>query len=409
MELFRNTHFDFLGKKWPFIIASLVLTAAGLASLAIKGGPRWGIDFRGGALVYVKFASTPPQEQLRKVLGPKLPGGVAEIQEVRGTNEVIVGTEVQDEKKLDAARKTIIDTLSQTFNEGQGNRLDINNTNSVAVADRLRGPLQNAGVSLSEEQLQAATKAVTTFRDTPPRSGLITNFDNLSGVPGVTPKMIEVMKQELYTAPYAIRNIEIVGPKVGGELRNQAIYATLYALAGMLVYLWFRFEWIYGVAAVIAVFHDTIITLGLFSIFNYEISLTVVAALLTLVGYSMNDTIVVFDRIRENLKLSRREKFEDVVNASINQTLSRTVLTSSLTMLSCLALLIFGGPVLFGFSFALVIGIIVGTYSSIFIASPILVFWQNFVEGRKRGNTAAPPPVINTGGASRRTPAKAVK
>jgi preprotein translocase subunit SecF len=409
MELFRNTNFDFLGKKWPFIVASLVLTAAGLSSLAIKGGPRWGIDFRGGALVYVKFASTPPEEQLRKVLGPKLPGGVAEVQEVRGVNEVIVGTEVQDEKKLDAARKTIIDTLAQTFNQGQGNRLDVNNTNSAAIADRLRGPLQSAGVSLSEEQLQAATKAITTFRDTPPRSGLITNFDNLSGVPGVTPKMIGVMKQELYTAPYAIRNIEIVGPKVGGELRNQAIYATLYALAGMLVYLWFRFEWIYGMAAVIAVFHDTIITLGIFSILNFEISLTVVAALLTLVGYSMNDTIVVFDRIRENLKLSRREKFENVVNASINQTLSRTVLTSGLTMLSCLALLVFGGPVLFGFSLALVIGIIVGTYSSIFIASPILVFWQNFMEGRKRGNTTAPPPVVNSGAAPRRTPAKAVK
>ena len=136
------------------------------------------------------------------------------------------------------------------------------------IADRLRGPLQSAGVSLSEEQLQAATKAVTTFRDTPPRSGLITNFDALSGVPGVTPKMVSVMKQELFAAPYAIRNIEIVGPKVGGELRNQAVYATLYALAGMLVYLWFRFEWIYGLAAVIAVFHDTIITIGLFSIFN---------------------------------------------------------------------------------------------------------------------------------------------
>jgi preprotein translocase subunit SecF len=409
MELFRNTNFDFLGKKWPFIIASLILTAAGLASLAVKGGPRWGIDFRGGALVYVKFATQPPDEQLRRVLGPKLPGGVAEIQDVRGTNEVIVGTEVQDEKKLDAARKTILDTLTQTFNQGQGDRLDVNNTNAAAIADRLRGPLQTAGASLSEQDLQATAKAITTFRDTPPRSGLLTSVDQLAGAPGVTPKVVEVAKKELYTAPYAIRNIEIVGPKVGNELRNQAVYATLYALAGMLVYLWFRFEWIYGLAAVIAVFHDTIITVGLFSLFHYEITLTVVAALLTLVGYSMNDTIVVFDRIRENLKLSRREKFDDVVNASINQTLSRTVLTSGLTFISCVALLIFGGPVLFGFSFALVVGIIVGTYSSIFIASPILVFWQNFMEGRKRPNAATPPPVVTTGGTSRRTPAKAVK
>ncbi len=156
----------------------------------------------------------------------------------------------------------------------------------------------------------------------------------------------------------------------------------------MLVYIAFRFEWIYGVAAVVAVFHDTIITIGLFSLFNKEISLTVVAALLTLVGYSMNDTIVVFDRIRENLKLMRRETLENLINISVNQTLSRTVLTSGLTLLTAMSLFLFGGQVLNGFSFALVVGIIVGTYSSVFIASPILIFWQNLLESRKKGSAA---------------------
>jgi preprotein translocase subunit SecF len=162
----------------------------------------------------------------------------------------------------------------------------------------------------------------------------------------------------------------------------------------MLVYIGFRFEWIYGVAAVIAVFHDTIITIGLFSLFNKEISLTAVAALLTLVGYSMNDTIVVFDRIRENLKIHRREPLESLINKSVNQTLSRTVIASGLTLLTALALFLFGGQVLNGFSFALVVGIIVGTYSSVFVASPILIFWQNFMEGRKRTTpvVAAPKP-----------------
>jgi preprotein translocase subunit SecF len=157
----------------------------------------------------------------------------------------------------------------------------------------------------------------------------------------------------------------------------------------MLVYIAFRFEWIYGVAAVVAVFHDTIITIGLFSIFNKEISLTVIAALLTLVGYSMNDTIVVFDRIRENLKILRREKLGSLINKSINQTLSRTILTSGLTFLTVLALFVFGGEVLHGFALALVIGIIIGTYSSIFVASPILVFWQDFSEKRKRPGGSA--------------------
>lgn len=167
-------------------------------------------------------------------------------------------------------------------------------------------------------------------------------------------------------------------------MRTKAILATLYALGGMLVYIAFRFEWIYGLAAVVATFHDVLITLGLFSLFGKEISLNVVAALLTLVGYSMNDTIVVFDRIRETVKLGRRGDFEAVVNESVNRTLSRTVLTSGLTFISAIALLLFGGQVLHGFSFALVCGIVVGTYSSIFVASPILIFWRDFAEKRRK-------------------------
>jgi preprotein translocase subunit SecF len=171
-------------------------------------------------------------------------------------------------------------------------------------------------------------------------------------------------------------DVAVVGAVVGKQLQRQAFFATLYSLVGMLVYLWFRFELIYGVAAVVAVFHDTLITVGAFSLTNKEISLTVIAAILTLIGYSMNDTIVVFDRIRENLKLRRRDSLADIVNASINQTLSRTVLTSGLTFLTVLSLYVFGGEVLHGFSFALVIGILIGTYSSIAVAAPMLVAYQ---------------------------------
>ena len=163
--------------------------------------------------------------------------------------------------------------------------------------------------------------------------------------------------------------------------------ATLYSLAGMLVYLWFRFELIYGVAAVVAVFHDTLITVGAFSLANREMTLTVVAAILTLIGYSMNDTIVVFDRIRENLKLMRRGSLSEIVNKSINQTLSRTVLTSGLTFLTVLSLFLFGGEVLNGFSFALVIGILIGTYSSIAVAAPMLVAYQDW--RAQRGKVAS--------------------
>jgi preprotein translocase subunit SecF len=404
MELFKNTNFDFLGKKWPFIIASLVLTVAGLGSIALKGGPKYGIDFRGGVNMYVKFADAPPVDKIRSALSQKISGEISVV-EVPGTSELIVGTELADEKNLEAARKTMIDTLAANFGGTQG-KLDLHNTGAAALADRLRDPLSRAGTGLNDQQLADMAKAILAFRDGNPNYGIIKSLDQLSTVTGVTPQVLNVIKQEVALAPFNIRLVEFVGPKIGGELRNQAILATLYALAGMLVYIAFRFEWIYGIAAVLAVFHDTIITIGLFSVFDKEISLTVIAALLTLVGYSMNDTIVVFDRIRESLKANRRESFETVVNASINQTLSRTTLTSGLTLLTALALWIFGGQVLNGFAFALVVGIIVGTYSSIFIASPILIVWKNWAE--KRGGGSKGTPVVESK-AARREQVKAAK
>jgi preprotein translocase subunit SecF len=164
---------------------------------------------------------------------------------------------------------------------------------------------------------------------------------------------------------------------VGSDLQRQAVFATLYALGGILVYIAFRFEWIYGAAAVFAVFHDTLITLGFFSLFNYEINLTVIAALLTLVGYSVNDTIVIFDRVRENLKVRRKDDLEVILNDSINQTFSRTILTSALTFLTVIALFLFGGEIINNFAFAMVIGIIVGSYSSFAIAAPLVLIYSN--------------------------------
>ncbi len=386
MEIFRNTNFDFLGKKWPFIIASLVLFVISIVSLVVKGGPRYGIDFRGGTLIDVQFQGPAPVEKIRSELSKRISGEIS-VQTV-GTagNRVLIGTEQKSNQELSEARQTIISTLTATFGQS-GGKLDFNNVGAQALADRLRDPLVRNGVTLSEPDLRALAQRMVAFRDED-RSGLISNFQELSSVPGVTPGVIKTLNEEAYLAPFQVKGVEIVGPKVGGELRTQAILATLYALGGMLVYIAFRFEWIYGVAAVLAVFHDTIITIGLFSIFNREISLTVIAALLTLVGYSMNDTIVIFDRIRENLKILRREKLESLVNISVNQTLSRTVLTSGLTFLTVLALFLFGGEVLNNFAFALVVGIIIGSYSSVFVASPIVVFWQNYAEKRKRPGTS---------------------
>jgi len=387
MEIFKKTDFDFLGRKWPFILLSLVLTVVGLVSLWIKGGPKYGIDFTGGALMDVNFIKRPPAEAIRSALRHKIAGEI-EVQEIRNTQEVLISTGARDDNALQVVRGDMISTLNSAFNTQEAGKFDINLASQSALADRLREPLTRGGVLLSEDQLQAVTKAITAFRDTPPRSGLISNLDDLSGVPGVTQQVLKVVKQECFPGNFAIRSVETVGPRIGADLRQQAINVVLIALGAMLVYIGFRFEWKYGVAAVIAVFHDTIITIGLFSLLSKQIDLTVIAALLTLVGYSMNDTIVTFDRIRENLKLHVRGSFSSIVNLSINQTLSRTVLTSGLTFLTALSLFLFGGQVLNGFSLALVIGIIIGTYSSIFIASPILVFWHNVAAG-KAGQTRA--------------------
>ena len=295
MELFRETHFDFLGRKWWFILPSLILILAGAVSLVVNGGPRYGIDFLGGAVMEVRWDGPPPVERIRAAISSRLTGvSVVAAHDATGANEVLISSEVPAQGDMLAVRHTIDQAL--------------------ATVD----------------------------------------------------------------SRYSIRGFEAIGPEVGADLRRQALLATAGASAGMLGYLAWRFRTLYGVAAVIAMAHDAFLTVGVFSLLHKEISMTVVAALLTLVGYSMNDTIVVFDRIRENRRRAGREPLADLINRSINQTLSRTVLTSGLTLLSALSLLLFGGPVLQGFALALVIGIAVGTFSSIFVASPILLAWEEW-------------------------------
>src|SRR5262245_4143608 len=265
----------------------------GLISLVIKGGFEYGVDFKGGTIVQVRFKQKPDIEKIRQLLREN---GAADSQpqEVAGRNDVIIEFQGAKEEDASAGRSVILNALNKGF-QGQ--------------------------------------------------------FEILSATS--------------------------IGPKVGDDLKRQAVFATLYALVGILIYIAFRFEWIYGAAAVFAVFHDTLVTLGLFSIFNREINLTVIAALLTLVGYSVNDTIVVFDRVRENLKIRRRDELETIMNDSINQTLSRTIIASGLTFLTVLALFIFGGEIINHFAFAMVVGIIIGTYSSIAIAAPLVLIYSN--------------------------------
>ena len=386
MEFFRNPNIDFLGKKWYFLAFSLVFSVAGVFSMLFWHGIPYGVDFRGGTLVYVKFAQTPDNNAIRASMDR---AGLhnARIQSYGspGTNEVLIDVSEQEtsEQALDRSKTQIINALESN---APADKQDLNNSGFLTIKNYLmqKDPLR-LGTD-AEQRYTAQAQAIVNYRDKV-KGGVLHSMDELKAA--ADPAVVASMPDGFFLSNFGVRNVEIVGPQVGAQLRKQALLATVYSLAGMLIYLAFRFEWIYGVAAVVTVFHDTLITVGAFSLLNKEISLTVIAAILTLIGYSNNDTIVVFDRIRENLKLMRREKLSDIVNRSINQTLSRTILTAGLTFLTVLALYLFGGEVLKGFSFALVIGILIGTYSSIAIAAPILVAYQDW-----RSNRGKPPVMV---------------
>jgi preprotein translocase subunit SecF len=399
MEFFKQVDLDWMGKAKYFFALSGLLLLAGVASIVSHGGLFYGIDFKGGTVVDVRFSGPPPIDTLRAGLAQQGIGNstivpVSDLTTSNG-NEVLINLEEkgQGAEALDAGKTAILNALHATLGAGEAGKEDFNAAGADTIAEVLtrKDPL-GLGTAAGDRYIQLG-KQLATYRDHDQR-GIVTDLGQLSGG-GAAPSVIAALRDSFYTSTFAIINVEIVGPKVGSELRRQAVVVTLYALAGMLVYIAFRFEWVYGAAAVLAVFHDVLITLGLFSIFHFEISLTVIAALLTLVGYSMNDTIVIFDRIRENARLMRREPFKAIVNRSINQTLSRTILTSGLTFLTVLVLFLMGGQVLRAFSFALVVGILVGTYSSFGIAAPLVVAWNNW-RGQGGAVVAAPGPAAGT-------------
>ena len=387
MEFFKNAHIDFLGKKWYFLAFSLVFSVAGIFSMLFWHHIPLGVDFRGGTLVYVKYSHTPDPEAVHSDI-ERFGLKNARVQRYgeAGNNEVLISLDIQETNEQDLSKGK--DEIKQALeSHAVPGKQDLNNASSIGLQKYLldKDPL-HLGTD-ANVRYTAIAQTIVDYRDKT-KGGVLSSVDELKGT--ADPAVIASLQDGFYLSDFGIRNVEIVGPQVGQQLRKQALLATLYSLAGMLIYLALRFEWIYGVAAVLTVFHDTLITVGIFSLLDKEVSLTVIAAILTLIGYSNNDTIVVFDRIRENIKLLRRENLADIVNKSINQTLSRTILTAGLTFLTVLALFLFGGEVLHGFSLALVIGILIGTYSSIAIAAPILVAYQEWRTGRGKKPIAMP-------------------
>jgi preprotein translocase subunit SecF len=397
VRLFHNTNIDFLKIKWICISLSILSIVVGTISLVVKGGPNLGIDFTGGAQIVYAFSKTPDEDQIRKIV-EAANVKVVSVQRYDKVerNQVLLRVPMEKKEGRDVS-KEVTEALTKALNPAGAapDAFDLNLNGADVLLKKLitddpEHAAQRPNVDPKVEYGRV-TQALIKARS---EKGLFASVDDAAKTPGVSPTVAEWLKAKTIAGPFTLLSAENVGPQVGKDLREKGTWAILFSWVAMLLYIAFRFRSAsFGTAAVVALIHDTWTTLGLCSILNLEISLTVVAAFLTLIGYSVNDTVVVFDRIRENREKNRRAPLAELVNHSINQTLSRTVLTSLLTFVVVVVLFFLGGEVLRGFSFVMIIGIIVGTYSSIFIAAPLVIVWEEWRQKRAAAKaTGAPAP-----------------
>jgi preprotein translocase subunit SecF len=368
-EIFKNINVDWMGLRRPLIAISILILLAGLISAIGRqltpGGTdafNLGVDFQGGTVITAKFKQKPAEDDIRAALQN---AGVADAVIQSSTDkldEVLIKVPLFEGNSDSPASNAPASQPAANTNAPANTNAQTNTNSETPLLSETN---QNTQVNKGREIVK---KALDTFgKEAEPTQSL--NDDA--------------------NAAYKIVGTDSVGPIAGAELRNRAITGTLLGLVGILLFIAFRYDWTYAAGAVIAVFHDVLVTLAFFSVFQWEISLTVLAALLTLVGFSVNDSIVIFDRIRENITLHRGESLYKLTNDAINQTMSRTIVTNGLVFLTVLALVVFGGEVLRGFSLALFVGSITGTYSTIAIASPIAIWWQGKLGAAKMKPTEA--------------------
>jgi preprotein translocase subunit SecF len=412
MRLLGDTNIDFMKYRKFWITISLALIAVFFFAFFVIH-LHLGIDFAGGTQVTLRFRDKPQVEQLRSLLAAA--GlGEAEIQryDKEPLNEVIIKTAVAKGTE-EGSRDRIVAALDRRLNQGQAGKLDLNHAGADAIIQLLaaadpdrRGAApaaatpQTAAVKPQSPYAAVADALIAERR----KGGLFADWSAVARTPALSPAALDALKQRAFLGQYAVVGIDNVGPQIGKELRRQGVWAVVLSLLGMLAYIGLRFELRFGIGAVMASIHDVLITLGLFILMGYEFNLITIAAFLTLIGYSTNDTVVIFDRVRENMRKNRRKPLLEVMNESINQTLSRTIMTSGLTMLTVAALLFLGGDVLRGFAFVMTVGIIVGTYSSVYIASPFALLWEQLFGGKSRirGQAAG---VVPAGAGAARTAA----
>ncbi|MFP3939349.1 MAG: protein translocase subunit SecF [Acidobacteriota bacterium] len=390
MEFLTNTNIDFMKYRRGWIVVSLVLIVASVLAIFVHGKLNVGVDFAGGTQLTLQFQETPEIDEIRVILAEAgLDDALIQRFGDAGSNEVLIKTPLPEDPEVDVQGR-ILQALDARYNP-EVRALDLNRTGADPVAGLLlqqdpEGVAQEGGDTAAEYYSGIAESLLEAREDL----GIFASWDQVGTAAGVGEEVLASLRDNASLGTYALLGAENVGPQIGRELRTKGVMAVVLSLFGMLAYIWVRFELRFGIGALAATVHDVFVVLGLYAWMDFEFNLTTVAAFLTLVGYSVNDTVVIFDRVRENLRLTRRESLPEVINRSINQNLSRTVLTSGTTLLATGALLVLGGDVLRGFAFVLTVGIVVGTYSSVYIASPFTILWEEL--SSRRSEAAARKP-----------------
>lgn len=390
MEFLTNTKIDFMKYRRGWIVVSLVLIVASVLAIFVHGRLNVGVDFAGGTQLTLQFQERPQVNEIRSVLAE---AGLDDVQLQRfgdeGSNEVLIRAPLPEDPEVDI-QEQILRALDERYNP-EAPSIDLNRSGSDAVAGLLlqqdpEGVAQEGGDTAADYYSGIADSIL----DARENLGIFQSWEHLVSAAGVGEAVAQSLQESAGLGTFSLLGAENVGPQIGQELRTKGVLAVVLSLFGMLAYIWIRFELRFGIGALAATIHDVFVVLGLYAWMDFEFNLTTVAAFLTLVGYSVNDTVVIFDRVRENLRLTRRESLPQVINRSINQNLTRTVLTSGTTLLATGALLALGGDVLRGFAFVLTVGIVVGTYSSVYIASPFTILWEELTA--RRAEAAARKP-----------------
>lgn len=383
MQLIKKTNIRFLKYKYIALVFSGAIILIGVLNITVGKGINQGIDFAGGALTRLIFVNPVPIAEVRGALND---AGISNsrIQEMGDTGREFIIRTMQDEEHAEIELESheimgrrVVDALR---GEDEKRALDQGSVDLNSVDKRTLSVLLEASFPENAENIASD---IIDLRNSTQLKGIIQDYSQLEQTENITAEVIAFLQQETFLSRLAVLSKESVGPQVGRDLQQKTTQATIWALIGMLIYIGIRFKYAYGVSAIITLAHDVLITLGIFSLTGRELNLPVIAAILTLVGYSLNDTIVIFDRVRDNLKLMRKLDFEDLLNVSINQTLSRTIITSGTTFLTVFTLFIFGGGVINDFAFTMMIGVLIGTYSSIYQSCSILYFWKKIFKPKK--------------------------